>query len=288
MLRRRLTALLSGLERNASLDPLGDRLQSAVHATVRTQPLRDLLHGVWLGHPLHPVLVQVPVGAFLSAAVLDLLPGRRGAATTLIAVGTASSVPAAAAGLTDWASLTREQRRVGLVHATSNTLALGLYAASLAARLRGKHGAGRAFAYAGLSAAGAGAYLGGHLSYQQGAGVNHASAELDRLPEGWHQVGELTQLPDGKTAVRVVAGVPVLVFRQGERVSAFPERCAHQSGPLGEGDIVGTGDDTCVVCPWHGSTFRLADGTVMRGPAAGPQPALQTRLVDGRVEVSVS
>lgn len=288
MLRRRLTALLSGLERSASLDPLGDRLQSAVRATVRTQPLRDLLHGVWLGHPLHPVLVHVPVGAFLSAAILDLLPGRRRrAATTLIAVGAAGSLPAAAAGFTDWASLTREQRRVGLVHAASNTVALGLYAASLAARLRGRHSAGRVLAYAGLSAAGAGAYLGGHLSYQQGAGVNHASADLDRLPEGWHQVGELTQLPDGKTAVSVVAGVPVLVFRLGERVSAFPERCAHQSGPLGEGEIVGTGDDTCVVCPWHGSTFRLADGTVRRGPAAGPQPALRTRVVDGWVEVSV-
>jgi nitrite reductase/ring-hydroxylating ferredoxin subunit/uncharacterized membrane protein len=287
MFSRRLTALLSGLERSASLDPLGDRLQSAVHATVRRQSLRDLLHGVWLGHPLHPALVQVPVGAFLSAAILDLLPGQRRAATTLIAVGAAASLPAAAAGLTDWASLSREQRRVGLVHAASNTVALGLYAASLRARLRGRHSAGRAFAYAGLSAAGAGAYLGGHLSYQQGAGVNQAAAELHRLPEGWHQVGELSQLPDGKPAVRHVAGVPLLVFRLGERVSAFPEHCAHQSGPLGEGEIVGTGDDACVVCPWHGSTFRLADGAVMRGPATGPQPGLRTRVVDGRVEVAL-
>lgn len=283
MLRR----LLNRLEQAASLDRFADPLQSAVTTAVRPQRLRDFLHGVWLGHPLHPVLVQLPVGAFMSAGVLDLLPGQRRAATTLVGVGVASSLPAAAAGLTDWSSLAPEQRRVGLVHAAGNTVALGCYVASLVARARGRHLAGRALGYAGLSAAGASAYLGGHLSYKEGAGVNHAAPELRRIPEGWHAIAELSALPDGKPAVREIAGVPVLLYRLGTDVTAFLERCGHQAGPLGEGDVEGTGANACVVCPWHGSAFRLTDGVVTRGPAATDQPLLRSRVVGGRVDVAL-
>lgn len=282
-----LRSLLNRLEQASSLDVTGDRLKGAVEGVLRPQRLRDLLHGVWLGHPLHPVLVQLPVGAFMSTAVLDLLPGQRRAATTLVGVGTAAALPAAVAGLNDWASLAREQRRVGLVHAAANTVALGLYAGSLAARLRGRHGRGRLLAYLGLAAAGRGAYLGGHLSYKEGAGINHAVQELRRIPDGWQSIAELSTLPDGKPAVRRVGEVPVLLYRVGDEVSAFLERCGHQSGPLGDGEVVGTGRDACVVCPWHGSVFRLIDGTVQSGPAATDQPVLRTRVVDGRVDVAL-
>jgi uncharacterized membrane protein len=166
---------MSGLENASSLDPLADRLRTRVRSTVRHPAARRLLHGTWLGHPLHPVLVHLPVGAFLSAGVLDALPGERRAATTLIAVGVAGAVPAAVAGLMDWSVLDRPQRRVGLVHAAANTLALGLYAGSLLARGSGRPGIGRALAYAGLSVAGGSAYLGGHLTYEQGARVRPAS-----------------------------------------------------------------------------------------------------------------
>jgi nitrite reductase/ring-hydroxylating ferredoxin subunit/uncharacterized membrane protein len=287
MLRRLLTRMMTGLERADSLDAVGDRLQAGVQATVRPQRVLDMLHGTWLGHPLHPVLVQVPVGAFLSAAVLDALPGRRRSASTLIGVGIAGALPAAAAGAVDWSTLTREQRRVGLVHASSNTVSLALYVGSLVARSRRRYALGRVLAYAGLSVAGAGAYLGGHLSYQQGAGFNRAAGELDRVPSGWHPVAELTSLPDGRPAVRTVGEVPVLLYRLGDQVTAFPERCGHQSGPLGEGTVTGTGADACVVCPWHGSTFRLVDGIVVHGPAAGDQPVLRTRVVAGLVEVAL-
>ncbi|GAA3344209.1 DUF2231 domain-containing protein [Amorphoplanes nipponensis] len=128
---------ISRLEQASALDAVSDRLQGVVQSVIKSRRLRDLLHGTWLGHPLHPVLVQLPVGAFMSAAVLDALPGQDRAATTLIAVGTAGATPAIAAGFVDWSSLSRDQRRVGLVHATANTVALGLYAGSLAARLSG-------------------------------------------------------------------------------------------------------------------------------------------------------
>lgn len=281
-----LRELLKRVERARVLDGISDRLQAAVQAVAQPQAVQDALHGVWLGHPLHPALVQVPVGAFLSAAVLDLLPGRRKAATTLIAVGTASAPPAIAAGLLDWSQMTKDRRRVGLVHATANAIALSLYVGSLSARLNGRFGRGRALAFAGLSAASAGAYLGGHLAYAQGGGVNQAAPDISRVPEDWTAIGPLYELPSGKPAKRVIDDVPVLLYRMGDHVTAMIERCGHETGPLSEGEVVGTGAEACVVCPWHGSTFRLRDGRVVHGPAGNDQPLLRSRVRDGIVEVA--
>jgi nitrite reductase/ring-hydroxylating ferredoxin subunit/uncharacterized membrane protein len=279
-----LRQMLTKLEQARSLDGVSDKLQGAVQAVAQPQRLRDLLHGVWLGHPLHPALVPLPVGAFLSAAVLDLLPGGRRAATTLITVGLVSAPAAIAAGLLDWSEMTRDRRRIGLIHATANTVALGFYTASAMARFSGRPG--RALAFAGFSMAGAGAYLGGHLSYAKGGGVNQAAPEISQLSEEWASVGSLAELPDGKPTVRRVGAVPVLVYRTGSQVTVMIERCAHETGPLGEGAVVGSGSDACVVCPWHGSTFRLTDGVVVHGPASNDQPLLRTRIRDGLVEVS--
>ncbi|MYQ33850.1 Rieske (2Fe-2S) protein, partial [Streptomyces sp. SID4956] len=84
-------------------------------------------------------------------------------------------------------------------------------------------------------------------------------------------------------AVRcVVDDVPVLVVREsGGEVHALAERCSHLAGPLSEGTVA----DGCVRCPWHGSVFRLSDGWNVAGPATAPQPAFDTRVVDGHVEV---
>jgi nitrite reductase/ring-hydroxylating ferredoxin subunit/uncharacterized membrane protein len=280
-----LRQMLTKLEQARSLDGASDKLQGAVQAIAQPQRLRDLLHGVWLGHPLHPALVPLPIGAFVSAAVLDLVPGGRRAATTLITVGVASAPAAIAAGLLDWSEMNGARRRVGLVHAAANTVALGFYAASAIARFSGRRG--RALAFAGFSMAGAGAYLGGHLSYALGGGMNQAAPEISQLSEDWTLVGSLDELPDGKPTVRRVADVPVLVYRTGTQVTVMVERCAHETGPLGEGSVIGSGADACVVCPWHGSTFRLTDGVVVHGPASNDQPLLRTRVRDGSVEVSV-
>ena len=253
---------------------------------VRPQGLKDLLHGTWLGHPLHPVLVQVPVGAFISAAVLDLVPGGRRAAGTLIGVGVGGrragrgrrarrlvrddqGSPPGGAG-----ACRRQHRRAQL------------YVGSLAARLSGRPARGRALAFAGLSAAGAGAYLGGHVSFAQGGGMNQAAPDIGRIPEEWTAVAQLAELPDGKPVVRTVEDVPILLYRVGGRVTALLERCSHETGPLGDGEVVGSGLDACVVCPWHGSTFRLADGTAVHGPAANDQPTLRARVSAGVVEVA--
>ncbi|MFI5889913.1 Rieske 2Fe-2S domain-containing protein [Actinoplanes sp. NPDC051513] len=278
--------MMTRLEEAQALDPVSDRLQGAVQAIAKPQWLRDVLHGTWLGHPLHPVLVQLPIGSFVSAAILDLLPGRSRSATVLIAAGVAGVAPAVAAGWLDWSQLTKDRRRVGLVHATTNAIAVGLYATSLVARLRGRTARGKAFGFAGLTVAGLGAYLGGHLSYAQSAGANQAAPEIVRVPEDWTEVASLADLPDGRPVVRSAGEVPILVYRYGDRVSALIERCGHETGPLGEGEVTGEGADACVVCPWHGSVFRLTDGAVQHGPAASAQPTLRSRVRDGRVEVS--
>jgi hypothetical protein len=119
---------IARLEDLASLDPLISRIQGKVQALLPPGPVRDALHGVWLGHPLHPALVLVPLGGFLGASVLDAVPGAEREADILVAVGLAGAVPAVAAGYTDWSQLGERQLRTGLVHAASNATAAVLYA----------------------------------------------------------------------------------------------------------------------------------------------------------------
>jgi len=278
---------LDRLERLSALDPLAARMRRLVQQVTATQELRDLLHGVWLGHPLHPVLVQVPIGAWSSAAILDFVPKTGPAVSLLIGTGMASAVPAAAAGWTDWSALNPAESRSGLVHATANLTAVGLYGASLLARMRGKRMKGKMLALVGLTSATVGGVIGGHLSYRRAAGANHNAQLPDVAPTGWTDVGLLAELPEGKLARRDAGTVPVLLLRRDRQVLALAEQCSHLSGPLSEGDLTDKGGP-CVVCPWHGSTFRLTDGTVVHGPATAPQPVFETRVLSERVEVRLA
>ncbi|MEU0055539.1 Rieske 2Fe-2S domain-containing protein [Streptomyces sp. NPDC006334] len=279
--QNRVLALLDRLEREPRADRLIDTLQSGI----RSLPLgrgRDLLHGRWLGHPVHPLLVQVPVGSWMSAAVLDMRPGRSREAGLLVGVGLAAAAPAALAGAVDWAELHREQSRVGLVHAVANWAAVGLYATSLVCRAKGRTAAGRAYGFLGLTAVGIGGMLGGHLAYRQASGANHAEEVPHVIRDTWHRVGAVAEFPAGEPVRRVVDDVPILVVREtGGEIHALAERCSHLAGPLSEGTVA----DGCVQCPWHGSVFRLSDGWNVRGPATAPQPAFDTRITDGYVEV---
>lgn len=275
------------LERLTALDPAVSSVRESVNRLIQPQVLRDLLHGVWLGHPVHPMLVQVPVGAWTSAAVLDLIPRTGPSVSLLIGTGMASALPAAAAGLTDWSELNPAESRTGLVHAAANTAALALYGASLMARARGRRMKGKALGFAGLFAVTVGGAIGAHLSYRRAAGVNHTADVPDLVPPGWTDVGRLDELPDGELVRRDVGSVPVLLLRDGARVKALSERCSHLSGPLSEGRLL-RGGDPCVVCPWHGSTFRIADGAVVHGPATAPQPVFETRVLSDHVEVRLT
>ncbi|TDQ51574.1 Rieske 2Fe-2S domain-containing protein [Actinorugispora endophytica] len=243
--------------------------------------LRDVLHGVQLGHPAHPLLVQVPIGVWTSALLLDLMPGARRPARVLVNVGLLAAVPAALAGAVDWSRMRRRHQRVGIVHAAANDVGILLFGASSLARARGRDGLGRALAMAGMGAVGLGGMLGAHIAYYRTGGANHADHLVDLLPSGWHGIGRITDFPDGKAARADLGDVPLAVVRRDRDVHVLVGTCAHMGGPLFEGEV----DGDCLRCPWHGSAFRTADGVVAHGPATAAQQALEVSVHDGAVSV---
>ncbi|KDR63663.1 MULTISPECIES: Rieske 2Fe-2S domain-containing protein [Streptomyces] len=270
------------LERASVLDAVAGPLRRGVQALPLSRTTRDALHGKWLGHPVHPVMVQVPVGAWLSSAVLDLVPGAKVPSRVLIAVGLAGAGPAALTGWVDWADTHKEQLRVGLVHAVLNQAGVVCYAGSLGARLIGREKTGRLLALAGLTAIGAGGAIGGHLAFRQASGANHTESFPHLVSPGWHSLGELATVPLGRPERRMIEDLAVLVVRDADdTLSVIADHCSHLGGPLSEGTI----SDGCVTCPWHGSVFRLSDGWNVEGPATAPQPAFDVRVTDGEVEV---
>jgi nitrite reductase/ring-hydroxylating ferredoxin subunit len=257
-----------------------------VNKVLQPQAFKDLLHGTWLGHPLHPVLAMVPVGTWLSAGILDAVPATRPAATALIGTGVAASLPAALAGAADWSEQEVGVRRLGAVHAVANTVALGLYVGSLVARGRGAGALGRVLAYSGLGVASGSAAIGGHMSYAQSSGASHSATTARTLTQEWIDLGPLDDLADGRPSLRTGDGhgspVPLAVVRRGPRVDAFLSSCSHLGGPLAEGEVEEVRGAECLVCPWHGSAFDLADGQPRRGPTASAQVKLEVRYEAGR------
>ena len=269
-------------ERTTALDPIASRLGKLVRSVLGAQSVKDVLGGRWLGHPLHPMLTDVTVGTYTSVLLLDWLGGdeSRPAARRLIALGLLSAAPTVASGAHDWADAEVPDdavRRIGLVHATCNVAANSLFIASYAARRRGQDG--RLLALAAGAALSAGGYLGGHLSFAKGVGVDHTAFE-DR-PENWTDVLAADELAADEPRCVHADGTAVMVVRHGGEVYALSEHCAHLGGPLHEGEIA----DCTVTCPWHESVFDLRDGSLVHGPAAYPQPAWDVRTRAGRIEV---
>lgn len=272
------------LEDASWLDPVVNRVRHTVTVVIRPQALRDVLHGVPIGHPLHPVAVQLPIGAWISAAVLDMVPGQQRAARLLVGTGLVSAVPAVLSGYTDWSRAHEQQLRVGLVHSNANVLATGCYLASWVERRAGRQQRGVVFGIAGLGAVAVAGLLGGHLAYRQALGANHVEGVPHRVPAGWHRLVGLDELVEGRLEQRMLGEVPLLLFRRGELVEVLAGVCSHLSAPLHEGTVLGE-QDPCVVCPWHQSVFSLRTGEVVHGPATSPQPKFKTRIAEGTVEV---
>jgi len=268
--------LISRFEQESRLDGAVSVGQRVARLIPRGK-LRDVLHGVWLGHPVHPILVQVPVGAWLSASFLDFT-GDEKAARRLTAAGIGAAVPAALAGAADWSEQHEQQMRVGVIHAAGNVAALGLYTASLA-----QHGprAGRLLRLAGLAAVSVSGLLGGHISFHLAGGANHAEEVPHLVEPGWQHLMLASELSEGKPVRQMLGEVPVVAIRSGGTVHVLADRCSHMSGALSDGEFA----DGCVTCPWHGSVFRIADGSVARGPATAPQPAFEVREAGGAIQV---
>jgi nitrite reductase/ring-hydroxylating ferredoxin subunit/uncharacterized membrane protein len=311
----RLAAFAERVERAPSLDGAVNTLSNAVAGALPPGTwLDDTLHGVPFGQPAHPALVRLPLGCWTSAVLLDFLPlgtrrlaashylpaidrlagtrhlpsldrlpplDRFPASPALIGVGIAASLPSAATGLADWSALHRHQQRVGLVHAIAQGTATALFSASLLARLGGQARTGKALSLAGLTAATVGSYLGGHLALRLGAGASHAESVQHLAALGWQDLCPLADLPDGHPARRQLGYLSLLALRQGDVVHVLSDHCAHLGGPLHQGRVITEQDATCIICPWHGSVFRVSDGGVVHGPATARQPSLESRVTDG-------
>lgn len=272
----------SRFEHATALDRAARALSGAVRRAAPPGPAADALHGVWLGQPLHPAVNGIPAGCWTSAAVLDFLPGTQRATRVLIALGLASAMPVAAAGLADWSVLHREQQRVGLAHAAAAAGAGSLFAASLATRLAGRQRAGQLLTLGGLAALAAGTYLGRYLAFPLSAGAGHAEDVAHLAPLGWHELCRIYDLPDGRPVRRQLGYLSLFVLRQGSDVLVLADHCAHLGGPLHQGTLrEDSGGDQCIVCPWHGSMFRVASGAVVHGPATARQPGFEARIADG-------
>lgn len=275
---------------NSAIDRVAEPLSKAVRGAYEAagpvgQQAKNALHGVWLGHPLHPVFTDLPIGAWTTALALDAAadgdPGMRRAATFAMGVGLAGAAGAAVTGLTDWSETGGRSRREGLIHGLLNIAATSLFAAAFALRRKDSHDGGRKCAWTGYAIALGAAYLGGDLVYGRRLGVTHADAEP---PAEFTPVVDSAALAEN-TMVRTRAGdADVLVVRQRGRVCALVHSCTHLGGPLSEGTL----KDGSVVCPWHGSEFALEDGRVLNGPATQSQPCLLVRERDGRVEVKAA
>lgn len=163
------------LEHNEALDPAVEALEPVAEALVANETVRRALHGRVLGHALHPLLTDLPIGAWTSAAILDLTGSSREAARRLVGVGLLAAVPTAVTGWAEWATTQGGAKRVGVAHAAANSVALGLYTGSWLARRRGHHGLGVAIGLAAGVAVGAGGFLGSHLSLARKVSTHHAA-----------------------------------------------------------------------------------------------------------------
>ncbi|MGH3854718.1 MAG: Rieske 2Fe-2S domain-containing protein [Pseudonocardiaceae bacterium] len=279
---------IARLERAVVLDRPAAAVRGVVQRLLRSRTLKDALHGVWLGHPLHPALAQIALGSFTSAALIDAVGGRRRESSGLIAVGLASTVPTVAAGWADWADSHEDQQRVGLVHAAVNATAVACFTAALLRR-RGERGSGRSLSLVGGTLSVLAAALGGHLSYRQATGANHGEEVPHVGPGDWQPLGPLAEFPLDQPVRRLAGDVPVFVLRRSGvcAVTVFSDRCPHLSGPLHEGELSEVDGEMCITCPWHASVFRLRDGAVVHGPATAPVPGFESRVESGMLAVRV-
>jgi len=284
-----LDALRSFIDQQDWLDPVGQSLEKYIRSLYSGTPngkqIQNLLNGVWLGHPLHPMLTDVPVGAWTAGLVLDGVagmsdaPGLDTAADVVLATGLAAAVPAAASGFTDWMDTYGFESRLGLMHGLVMSSTIILYAGSLVARLAGARATGVALSNTGYALLAAGAYLGGDEVFDIGYPVNHTA--FQHGPTEFVAVLDESDLVEGQPARAEANGSPVVVVKQAGEIFALDDVCVHAGCSLAGGTV----EERSIICPCHGSQYDLRDGAVTNGPATMPEPAYEVRVTAGKVEV---
>ncbi len=277
------------------LERLSDGLQQLIQVVIgshRKPPrhLKSLLNGTWFGHPLHPVITDVPITAWMLTALFDIIwlisPVHNtwavyGAFVAVI-VGLLGALGAIVTGLTDWSDTYGSERRVGLNHTLFNASATILYIISFILRLLAGPGDGIAAAilgFVGLICVLYAGYLGGEMVFTKGTGVNHTAWETGG--EDYEAVLPADRVEENRLYRVTASGVPVVLLRQGKEFYAISATCPHAGGPLDEGTLTGN----VVECPWHGSRFCMREGRVLTGPATVNAPRYEVRVRNGQVEV---
>ena len=262
--------------------PLGDLAHRFLFWLFHLMPaVRDLLNGRWLGHPLHAVLTDAPIGILFLVIVFDIFSMPEAALVALV-LGILAMLAAALAGFADYADTDGRARDRATLHSTIMIIGLLVYVVSFV--LRTGRGDVPPLAVAtsilGFLILAAGAYVGGDVVYMLGNMVSRhafrgAGAKWIALEPA--EVGENGQIPEGRP-IKAKLGINQLVLvRQGETILALHDTCAHAGGPLNEGKVV----DGQIECPWHYSRYRLENGHVTQGPSVYDQPAYEVRAKDG-------
>lgn len=271
--------IISAIDKQTWIDGIADPLQAAVRSSL-PRDLKNALHGTWLGHPLHPVLTDIPVGAWTAALVLDALQLEE-AADAAVGIGLLGAIGSAITGITDWSETYDRPKRVGFMHAALNIAATGLYAASMIARMNKKRQAGVSLSMIGYAISGAAAYLGGHLVFGEQIGVDHTATADSTKPEKYTAVMDASSLRENQPTCVKADGVAILLVKRGERIFALSNTCPHLGGPLDQGKLVGD----AIQCPWHQSELALEDGHVVNGPSTFPARYFDVRVRSGQIEV---
>lgn len=284
----------SVLDKQPWLDGLSDAVQPLIKQAFMSggeagKTAKDLLNGVWLGHPLHPVITDVPIGTWTMAQIFDVLSLLRGddesldaAADLTLGVGVIAAVGAALTGLADWSDSNGLQRKLGMAHAVLNVGGLSLNLVSLALRGSGKaRGVARLLSLSGYATSALAAYVAGELVYGLGMAINR-----DAWVEGPDRFTDALAVADLRSDTMVkgeVEGRPVVLVQHDDGIHAFEGTCPHFGCGLWEGQLQGH----TVTCACHGSQFDVRDGSLIHGPATSPVPSYEVRKYGGQVQVKL-
>ncbi len=269
------------VESTEVLDPIAERVAPLVDSMTRSNRVKRALSGTPIGHRLHPLLTDIPIGCWTTSSLLDMVAWRSGerSAQFLTGLGVAAALPTMATGLSDWRDTNGASRRLGLVHMALNGAGFACEVASWRARRRRHHAAGAMFGLMGMAVASAAGYLGGHLVYSERVGVDVEVPVVE--DDEWHPACSLEEIDEVKPTVATIGEARIVLIRVGEGIRALAAPCTHQGGPLHEHDV----SDGTLTCSWHGSKFCVSDGHVERGPATTGLTVYEARERDGWVDV---
>ena len=249
--------------------------------------LQDFLNGSWLGHSLHPVLVDVVVGGATAALLLQVLTWLgvgelRVALLWVLGMTVLAGVSAIVTGLTDFKdTASGDERHVVGLHGLINVLAAGMLIMAFLALLAEADGLAGWLLLAGYLVLSVGAFIGGHVVFKYGYMVNFNAFAGGKKAKEFTAVLPAADLPEATPTKAMLGTTGLVVVRRGDLVWALKETCSHAGGPLSQGTL----DGYNIICPWHGSAFRLSDGAVRHGPATARQVAYQARISGDQVEV---